>query len=152
MFEEIFKLENIMLDLSCDKKVDILKAIAQLAFEKGVADSSEQILKGLLDREALVSTSVGKNVAIPHCKSTDIKKAGLFVIRLQNLVYWEGEDNDTVKFVFSILVSDQSNNLHLKLLSKLAKNLLHDDFLESLNSASTEEELFSTINAILTGE
>lgn len=152
MDTDVFTVDHVVMDFEGETKADVLNKVAELGFERGIADSKEQILEGLLERESLLPTGVGKKVVIPHCKSVNIKQPSVFVMRLKHEVDWESADEDQAKLVLGILVPDSSSNLHLKILSKLAKNLLKDDFISHLQSATSEEEMFTIVHQVLVSE
>lgn len=145
MEEKIFGMEHIMLDQPLQSRDQIFTALASKGEELGAAEMEGDILEGILEREAMATTNVGRGVAIPHCKSIKIKKTTLLFIRLQQRVEWEG-DEEKVKLVFGILTPSNTANTHLSILSKLAKSLLRDDFVQKLLELDETELVLKEIN------
>ena len=54
---------------------------------------------------------------------------------------WETLDGRPVDYVIMLAAPNTSDNAHLEMLSKLAANLMDDDFRETLKGASTVEEI-----------
>ncbi len=79
------KIEDI-LDPRCVKvpiggtgKEQVIGQLIDLMVKAGVAENSQELLAAALEREGLMSTGIGKGVAIPHGRSKGVKRmAGSF--------------------------------------------------------------------------
>lgn len=141
----IFGIEHIMLDQPLQSRDQVFTALASKGEELGAAEMERDILDGILEREAMATTNVGRGVAIPHSKSIKIKKPTLVFIRLQQPVEWEG-DEEKVKLVFGILTPSNTAKTHLSILSKLVRSLMRDDFVQKLLELDETESVFKEIN------
>ncbi|MDK6555986.1 PTS sugar transporter subunit IIA, partial [Enterococcus faecalis] len=75
-------------------------------------------------------------MAIPHARSAGVKVPTLAFARLSEAITWaQGEEPTTM--VFLIAVPDDAGKQHLKLLSKLARAIMKEDFRVRLQSAAT---------------
>lgn len=120
---------QVFLNLDLEKKEEVLKFISNKAFEMNIVESEERLFKELIEREEKYPTAVEELIAIPHSKSTNIKEAKLFFIKLKNKIDWNSPDNYKVKVLFTILVPESgAQNEHIAILSKVAVNLLEEDF------------------------
>jgi PTS system fructose-specific IIC component len=72
--------------------------------------------------------------------------------RLQTPVEWDAPDGEPVDLVFLIAVPDDAGKQHLKVLAKLARALMKEDFRESLRGASTPEEVVGLVKGLGVGE
>ena len=122
-------------------KDDVFKSLGRMMYDAGKVNDLDKYIEGLYEREAEFSTGVGNGVAIPHCKSDCVREAAFTLVKLKNPVEWETLDGRPVDYVIMLAAPDTSDNVHLKMLSKLAANLMDDDFRESLKSARTVEEI-----------
>lgn len=122
-------------------KDDVLKGLGRMMFDAGKVNDLGKYMEGLYGREAEFSTGVGNGVAIPHCKSGCVKAAAFTLVKLRNPVEWESLDGCPVDYVIMLAAPDTSDNVHLKMLSKLAANLMDDDFREALKAASSVKEI-----------
>lgn len=128
-------------DFDARTKDDVLKGLGQMMYDAGKVNDLNKYIEGLYEREAEFSTGVGNGVAIPHCKSDCVREAAFTLVKLKNPVEWETLDGRPVDYVIMLAAPNTSDNVHLKMLSKLAANLMDDDFRESLKSASTVKEI-----------
>ena len=123
----------------------VLKASAmQLS---GFPEASKQLLvQRLLEREQLMSTGIGKGVAIPHPR-TPLEETGgdstLATFFLRDKVSFGSIDDQPV-FVLFILLSPTTKK-HLNLLSRLAFCVRDNTFVSFLKKAPDAEALFSEI-------
>jgi mannitol/fructose-specific phosphotransferase system IIA component len=88
-------------------------------------------VEGMLAREEIMSTFVGKGIAIPHGLEPDmatVRAAGVSVLRLQQPVPWNGA-GDQVRIVCGIAATAEE---HLNVLSALAEVLDDDTALATL--------------------
>ena len=73
-------------------------------------------------------------------------EAGLVVARLDKPVDWETENNDKVDFIIMIAVKEgEGNDLHLQILSKLSRMLMHEEFRAELKN-SDEDALYQLLS------
>lgn len=147
MADQLFTVNHIILDLPIKNRDHVFRVLANKGYELGAAKDEELIFASILEREVLSTTNVGRGVAIPHAKSTCIDNAAVIILRLQEPIEWEG-DEEKVKIVFGILTSTETQNKHLTILSRLARNLMNDVFLTKVKTES-KETIYTEINTIL---
>jgi fructose-specific phosphotransferase system IIA component len=120
-----------LLDIDLKSKEEVLNNIAFLLEKDNRLNSTELFIKDVYLREEELSTSMGLNMAIPHAKSEGVKATSLVFIRLKNEITWNEEDK--VKYIFGIAVpKDNEDNIHLKILSNLARKLINKEYVEYL--------------------
>lgn len=112
-------------------------------------ESKQLLLQRLQERERLMSTGIGKGVAIPHPR-TPLEKMGdaslLTTLFLKNPVDF-GSIDDKPVFVLFLLLSPTTRK-HLNLLSRLAFCVRDDTFVSFLKTAPGAMDLFSKIAAL----
>lgn len=141
--------ETIFTDKQFSSKLNLLEDIAQCAKDIGSVDGRDLVLNELVNREDTLSTSVGKGIAIPHCKSNSVNESKVFLYRLNEEIQWD--ETEKVSLVFAILTNDRSSE-HLAILAKLSRNLLKKSFLEAIYNAKGSVEILGLINQILNKE
>ena len=132
----------IFLNEDYKSKQELLSFIAAKAEELNICDTKEGLLKDLLAREAEFSTGLQDGFAIPHARSSHVKKVSVFFIRNKSVLDWETLDDSDVHYLFALLVpKENEGNIHLQMISKLATSLLEDDFKDKVKSTSDKSEL-----------
>ena len=127
---------------------EVINNLASVVESAGRASSAEALAADALEREAKSGTGVPGGVAIPHCRSEAVETATLAFARLSRPVDFSGPDGDAT-IVFLIAAPAGGGKEHLKILSKLARNLVKKDFIDALNTARTEEEIVELVDAVL---
>lgn len=132
----------IFLNEDYKSKQELLSFIAAKAEELNICDTKEGVLEDLLAREAEFSTGLQDGFAIPHARSSHVKKVSVFFIRNKSVLDWETLDDSEVHYLFALLVpKENEGNIHLQMISKLATCLLEDDFKDKIKSTSDKSEL-----------
>ncbi len=107
-------------------------------------------------REETMPTAVGFGVAIPHGRCAAVNEAFIVFVRLKQAIVWDERQKDLPDMIFMIGVpeSKEAGNLHLRILSQISRNLIHDDFREALRKADQEQafELLNEIDQSIEGE
>lgn len=138
--------------LGCDlsAKEAILQFVSDKAMSLGIVDSAVGVLDDLHAREAEISTGLQDGFAIPHAKSSHVLNPSVLFVRTLTPVSWGTLDDSEVSCVFALLVPDKNeDNAHLKMLSRLAVNLMDDDFKKQITELGSAEEIASLIQAVL---
>ncbi|MBQ6028234.1 MAG: PTS sugar transporter subunit IIA [Treponema sp.] len=105
------------------------------------------LYEGLSARERVLSTAVGRGIALPHCR--DILLSGgdeqqITVIYLKNPIDMNAPDGRKVDTMFVLLTSNSQS--HLQVLSRLAGLIKDDSFVELLRNRASAEELADAAN------
>lgn len=131
----------IQFNLDAASKKEAITKIASLMFEAGKVTDKDLYTQGVFERENEFSTGIGMQVAIPHCKSNVVKEGAFAVVKLKNEIDWKAFDNKPVKLIIMLAAPDNGDNLHLTMLSTLAKNLMEDEFRAGLLNANSIEDI-----------
>jgi PTS system nitrogen regulatory IIA component len=106
------------------------------------------LLDAVLEREALMSTAVGKGIALPHPRSPLVSEAAdqfVSIAFLEREVNWKALDNKAVHTV--ILIVSASAKLHLHTLSQINFFCQQDPFRELLKNRASLEKICDAIEA-----
>lgn len=134
-----------------DGKDRLLKEIVQLVHTDSSSSFDEdEVYQEVMAREELSTTGFGNGFAIPHGKSSDLKKPIVSVCRLARKIEWEAMDGEKVDTVILLIIpKDNAENLHLKLLSALSYNLMDQNIQNKIREADKEDELAAVIESML---
>lgn len=143
----ILEEKNIFLNEELISKDKVLEFIAEEAQKLGVTDDKEGLLKDLWKREEEYSTGIQDGFAIPHAKSQYVKTPTILYIKTREEVEWETLDDSNVRYIFNLLIPEKNqDNIHLKMLSKLATCLMEDDFKKEVIDAVDKSKLIKYIS------
>lgn len=140
---KVIKKSLMIVQSHAQTKDDILKELSMLLEKEGVVNDWKEFLDDVYLREKEGITGIGNNIAIPHGKSKAVIKTTVAVATLENEINWETLDGKGVKVIILFAVQDtDATTTHILLLQKVAILLADDEFLESLKSVSTVDELY----------
>ncbi len=133
----LFAEEFVVLDSPAATKAEAIKTLCDTLYVTGRTDNPRQVENAIWQRESAYSTGIGHGFAIPHCKTGVIAANSLCVLRSRQPIPWGG-DGATVNVVILLAIreNDQAAE-HLKIMSRLARLLMHEDFRENLASAKS---------------
>ncbi len=133
----IFTPDNIRTSGAAESKEAALRAVADLAVERGYSSDADGVLEGLLAREAQISTALMDGMAIPHTKHAAVTEPALIVWRFDESIDW---GDDVVNVLVAMLVPEaDAGTTHLQLLAKVSRALIDDDVRQVLSGGSADE-------------
>ncbi len=143
---DLLAVESIDLNGKATGKTDVLNQCVDLMAKSGKIADVEKYRKGVFAREDEGTTGIGMGIAIPHCKSDAVKKAGLAAMVVKNGVDFESLDGTPAKIIFLIAAPNTEDNVHLQVLSKLSVMLMDEHFTNSLINTNSVDEFLSIID------
>lgn len=147
----MFKEEYIFFDVNVNTKKEVLEFVSDQALSLGLTDNKDGLLEDFLKREEEYSTGLQDGFAIPHAKSSHAKEIAIIYVSCKNPIKeWETLDDSLVTNLFALIVPKQNaGNEHLMMISKLATNLLEDEFKNKVKSSDNKSELTKYIKKIM---
>jgi nitrogen PTS system EIIA component len=128
----------------CDTKPKVLAQVSQvLADAYGL--NAVEVLEGLEAREALGSTGFGRGVAIPHCRSKDVRRPSLALIRLEAPIDFAAADARPVTLVCGLVSPENAGATHLHALAAISRLTRDESMLQMLSDAPTTEAVFALL-------
>lgn len=124
---------------------DVIRELVAAAASSGRITDAEAVVDAAVAREAKHSTSVGNAVAIPHARVAGVAAPTLAFARLDEPGIPWAADEDPSRLVFLIAVPDDAGKQHLKLLSKLARSLMKQDFRDKLYAAADRRAVVALV-------
>ena len=141
---EFFTEDAIQLELRADSKDDIIKELIGLL---GLDEKNQATLfKMLKRRENLGSTGIGRQIAIPHCRSLVVNKLRVAFGRKRAGVDFKAIDEKPVRFFFLIVAPPlEVSNQYLPVLGKIAQFSTEPDIPERLLEISDPAQFLTLL-------
>ncbi|MEJ2394321.1 MAG: PTS IIA-like nitrogen regulatory protein PtsN [Candidatus Thiodiazotropha sp.] len=127
-------------------KKRVLEQLGQRLAESVPELTQDLVFDALLERERLGSTGLGKGIALPHARMTQVDQAIGACITLNQGVDFDAIDGEPVDLAFAMLVPQEATDEHLQLLSTLAQMFSDGAFCTALRQAQSDQELFFLIS------
>lgn len=90
-------------------------------------------------------TGMESGIAIPHAKSPAVVLPSVAFGRSQSGVDFGAEDGSTADLIFLIAAPEGADDLHIRVLSRLARRLIHEEFRTALREAGSPEAVYDII-------
>lgn len=131
-------------DAPTAKDAALGKMAALLAPGHGL--NADELHAGFVLREGESSTGFGNGVAIPHAKVKGLKQPFVGTVTFNQPVEWDALDGAPVVIAIGLIMpADDPDQVHLKVLSKLARKLMDDDFIAELKGAQHDQNRLNQV-------
>lgn len=137
---------SIALQLKANSKEEVIKEVVDLMYSTGNISDKEKYEKLVFERENEGTTGVGDGIAIPHGKSSVVKRPTLVAAVIPEGVEYESLDGKPVNLLFLIAAPDTKDNIHLDVLSRLSTLLMDEEFRKKLINAKSKKEFLQYID------
>jgi nitrogen PTS system EIIA component len=108
-------------------------------------EETEEVVQGVLRREALGSTGIGRNIAIPHAKHVGVTQlVGTLALSDEGIPF-ESIDGEAVHVLVLLVSPNNKPGEHLRALESVVRTMKDDKFILDLRKASTVDEIWALL-------
>ncbi|MRR09119.1 PTS sugar transporter subunit IIA [bacterium] len=122
----------VKLPLSATTKDGIIKELVDTLAAAGLADDPAELLASALEREGLMSTGIGKGVAIPHGRARGVKRMAAAFGIARSSVEFGSLDGLPVQIFFFIATPGSIVADHVRALALVSRILNREGIREQL--------------------
>ena len=137
----------IELNIEVQNKFQLISSLVDKFDQKGILSEKKEYLDAVLERENLLSTYCGYNVAIPHAVSKSVKSSAFGFCRTKPME-WDKND-EHVQFILIWAIPDSSNSnesKHIDMMSQIASLALEEEIRKIWKSAKSKDVITKTFN------
>ena len=138
---------RIELDLDTTSRKRLFEHIAEMCSRNLEKVSEDCILKTITERERIGSTGLGHGIAVPHGRIENLENPVISVIRLRTPIDYDAPDDEPVWLAVGLLVPENANETHLKLLSLLVTRFQDNDFVDSMKCCDSRDQVAKLFNS-----
>ena len=142
---DLLDIKNINVFMKAKNKNLAIEELADLIVKSNTSINKDDLVRILLEREKLGGTGIGEGVAIPHGKVPDITEPIISFGRSENGLDFDSMDGLPVHLFFLLVAPENSANIHLKALARIAKILKNQVLRKQLLEAKTREDIYRII-------
>ena len=137
--------ELVALDLVATDRRSTIEALAERLETAGRLTDRAAFVEAVWAREEETGgTGMESGIAIPHAKHAAVTQPSVVIGRLSDGVDF-GADDAPADLVFLIAAPSGADDIHVTVLSKLARRLVHESFRTSLREAASAEEIVTIV-------
>src|SRR5579862_802592 len=138
--------ELILADTEIASKEEAIRELVDALYVEGRTDDPDRLEEAIWARESVYSTGLGHGFAVPHCKSDAVNTASIAVLKLKQPVEWQAVDGNPVQIVILLAARESdAGHEHLRVFSRLARNLMDEEFREQLLQADSADSVLSVL-------
>lgn len=144
-FCQTIKLNKVYIDSTVQSKTAALLKISQIFSQSHPSLDAEELFDAYWKRESLGSTAIGQGITIPHIRTPGLHEPQTCVLRLLNPVDFGAEDKQPIDLVIGLLVPQEQEDQHLKMLAAIVKQFNTPGFREACRQATNSEALYHVL-------
>jgi len=122
-------------------KDEVLENMIALASRSPNMTDKAKVRASILERERIMSTGVGRGVAVPHSKCDGVSDTVTAFAVTAEPIDFQSLDNSPVQLIFLLVGRENSVGAHLKLLSRISRLMSSDTFRDKLIAAATPKDV-----------
>jgi fructose-specific phosphotransferase system IIA component len=140
---DLLSRRTVRVGLAGETRDDVIREIVQLLDGLPEVRDLEEVEAAVRRREDVMSTGVGKTLALPHAKTSAVSGTVAAFAVTRQPVDWEAIDNDPVRLVFLLVGTESAKSQHIKILSRISRLMNRDDFRARLLEARDAEQIIA---------
>jgi PTS system nitrogen regulatory IIA component len=143
---DILSKDAVKVDLQARDKKSVIEEISELVVRSAGLTDKQGVVQVLMEREALGSTGIGLNVAIPHAKLQGVDSIIAALARSKEGIDFGSIDGQPVMLFFVLISGVNTAGTHLKALAKISRLLKNDETREALISCNCSVEMYEIVS------
>ena len=144
-FRDFLKPDAIRISVSASDKKAVIETLVDLLVNSHKLSHRQDILNSVLEREELMSTGVGKGVAIPHGKTDVVQKVLASLVVLHPGVEFGSPDEVPVRVAILLVASSKETGPHIRALAHISRVLQDEHVREQLISGKSAKEILEIL-------
>lgn len=146
----ILKPDSVHCGLGARSKKHALELLSQALAACTAAYGAGEILEGLIQRERLGCTGLGRSVAMPHTRLTGLERSVGAFLRLDEAVDFDSVDGAPVDLLFGLLVPEDCDDDQIREVRELIERLGDSALQRQLHQAEDPAQLYNLLTESLT--
>jgi len=136
----------VLISPSVDGRDELFQKFGEVFRKAGLVSQGAIVAERLREREAILSTGIGRGVAIPHAQIQGLGKIAMAVSIHPDGISYPALDENPVRLVFCLIGDADTAADHLAGLARLARIARKGDALEDLILAQSGEDFIEKLS------
>ncbi len=145
---KLFRPELVKIVEKFENKSECLDYMAALLSDCGCLSFPDRFLAAVKGREEIMSTGIGRGIAIPHARDLTVNCLQIAVCMVRKEMEFTSVDGLPVRLIFMIAVPQSSNQDYMKILRSLSEFLRVEANRETLLNVADEGELYDKVHKL----
>jgi fructose-specific phosphotransferase system IIA component len=144
----LFSPELVRIVDAFESKSECLDFMTKLLSKSGCLSFPDRYLAAVNGREEIMSTGIGKGIAIPHARDLTVNCLKIAVCKIRKALDYQSVDNEPVNLVFMIAVPQDSNKEYMKILRSMSEHLRQEKNRAILLDTNSDLELYKHVQTM----
>lgn len=128
-------------------KHDAIVELADVLATAPQVKDAQELTQEILKREELMSTAIGRGIAIPHVRLSSITDLVMAVgVCKKPIADFQTLDDEPVNLLFMIAAAYNQHSYYLKTISHFSAKLKDSDLRAAITTSTSEIEVFNLLN------
>lgn len=139
--ESLLSAGCIALNLELTNKSQVIDEMLSIVAGHAGVTNLTRLREDVLRREKEMSTGIGKNIALPHAKTSAVSQPVLALATLKSPLNFDSIDHEPVRIIFLLATPENMLAEHLKLLGRITRLVGRAGFREQLMASTSPAEI-----------
>lgn len=127
-------------------KHDALVQLSNVLANAPQVKNAAELTEGILKREELMSTGIGRGIAIPHVRLASVTDLVMAVgVCKKPITDFQAIDDQPVNILFMIAAAYNQHSYYLRTISHFSARLKNDELRNALFNSNSEEEIYKLL-------
>lgn len=123
---ELVHPEFVHLGVDADTKEQLMERLVDRLVDEGKVEDRGSMLRSLVERERVMSTGIGRGVAIPHAQSVGARTLTVSIARPSRPLDFGSVDHEPVRLVFLVTGPEERGGF-IRVLARISRLLCSSD-------------------------
>lgn len=142
----LLHIDHVSVNLNVTDKESLINHMVGMISNHELVVDAEEVKEAVLAREKMMSTGVGKGLALPHAKTKAVKGMIAAFVTTAQPVDFGSLDNEPVRIAFLLVGKPDSKSMHVRILSRVSRVMNQDEVRKQIVKASSPEILLSILS------
>ncbi len=140
---DILHKNSILVHRPIETKEAALTLMIQALAQSGQITDPTEVQRVVWEREAIMSTGIGKGFALPHGKTNSVADTVGCFLTLAAPINFDALDGLPVNTIFMLIGRENTVGTHLRMLSRISRLMNNDSFRSEVQSAGSSDEIYA---------
>ncbi|MFN8360298.1 MAG: PTS sugar transporter subunit IIA [Candidatus Kapaibacterium sp.] len=140
---DILQKNSILVHRAIQTKEEALTVMVQTLAQSGQISDPAEVQRVVWEREAIMSTGIGKGFALPHGKTNSVADTVGCFLTLAAPINFDALDGLPVTTIFMLIGRENTVGTHLRMLSRISRLMNNDSFRSEVQSAESSEAILA---------
>lgn len=142
---DVLDLSFIKIPLTGSSKEEVLRELIESLTNSGMCKDPDTLFDSVMAREKIMTTGVGRGVAIPHCKMEQCEKFAIALGIHPEGIDYHSIDNQPAKIFFLLIGPENNPGMHIRLLSRISRLISKESLRNGLMNCTSQQEAYDTL-------